>query len=162
MFKAFSGLWFVVFLPLFFLLVPTPYSPIIIFNEYAEKTRHVDTYKGTFHLIFKRLATLEQATWENDIEYLSDKFGYALTITRLEQWKDSPDEYTQLKEGEFVFINNEPELLLKRVNKTPWVVTMDVDSTVNEKIYRCSKGTLYLLKQEFTLNEKKTMVTKAC
>jgi len=160
MFKAFAGLWVVVFLPLFFLLVPTSYSPIVIFNEYAEKTRYVDTYKGTFHLIFKRLNSLDQVKWVNDIAYLSKKFGYGLTITRMESWKESPDDYNKLKKGEFVFINNEPELLIKRVDKTPWVVTIIVDSTENEKIYQSSKGTLYLLQQEFTINEKEQWLQK--
>ena len=160
MFKAFSGLWLVVFLPLFFLLIPTPYSPIIIFNEYFEKSRYVDMYKGTFHLIFKRLNTIEQAKWVNDIESLSNQFGYDLTITRLENWQKSPDKYNSLKEGEFVFINDEPELLVKRVDKTPWVVTINVDSTEDEKIYRSSKGTLYLLQQEFSINEKEQWLEK--
>ena len=154
MFKAFSGLWLVVFLPLFFLLIPTSYSPIVIFNEYAEKTRYVNTYKGTFHLIFKRLEALDQGEWVNNIERLSNHFGYTVAITPLNEWKTSPDHYTKLKEGEFVFINNEPELLIKRVNNTPWVLTLDVDSTEDEKIYRSSKGTLYLLQQAFTLAEK--------
>ena len=154
MFKAFSGLWLVVFLLLFFLLIPTSYSPIVIFNEYAEKTRYVNTYKGTFHLIFKRLEALDQGEWVNNIERLSNHFGYTVAITPLNEWKTSPDHYTKLKEGEFVFINNEPELLIKRVNNTPWVLTLDVDSTEDEKIYRSSKGTLYLLQQAFTLAEK--------
>lgn len=160
MFKAFSGLWLVVFLPLFFLLVPTSYSPIIIFNEYAEKTRYVDTYKGTFYLIVKRLKALDQGKWVNDIESLSNNFGYGLTITSLEDWQESPDEYNKLKEGEFVFINDEPELLVKRVDKTAWVITMDVDSSETEKIYRSSKGTLYLLQQEFSLDDKDKWLQK--
>jgi len=160
MFKAFSGLWIVVFLPLFILIVPTPISPILIFNEYTEKNRFIDTYKGTFYLLFKRLSTLGQTTWVNDIESLSKEFGYGLKIDSLEEWKESPDDYNSLKKGEFVFINNEPELLVKRVDKTPWVITLSVDSSEHENIYRSSQGTLYLLQQEFTLNEKDQWLQK--
>lgn len=151
MFKAFSGLWAVVFLPLFFLLFPTPYSPIVMFNEYAEKTRFVETYKGTFYLLAKRLNASEQALWVDEIKVLSKQFGYDLALTHIDKW---PDEKTTLINDEFVFINNEPELLLKKVQNTPWVITMSVDSQVAENIYRSSKGTLYLLQQEFNLAQE--------
>jgi len=160
MFKAFAGLWIVVFLPLFFLLSPTPYSPVVIFNEYVEKTRFVEVYKGTFYLIFKRLKPLEQSLWKKDIDLLSKKFGYGLTLSRLDQWKGSSKRYDAIAKGEYVFINNEPEKLIKRIDNTPWFVSISVDSAETEKIYRSSKGTLYLLQQEFSLNEKDKWLQK--
>lgn len=160
MFKAFAGLWIVVFFPLFFLLVPTPYSPIVIFNEYAQKTRYVETYKGTFYLIFKRLKPLEQSLWKKDIDLLSKKFGYDLTLTRLDQWKGSSKRYDAIEKGEYVFINNEPEILIKRIDNTPWFVSINVESEVTEKIYRSSKGTLYLLQQEFSIEDKELWLQK--
>ncbi|MDP2560276.1 ATP-binding protein [Psychrobium sp. 1_MG-2023] len=160
MFKAFAGLWIVVFLPLFFLLSPTPYTPIVIFNEYAEKTRYVETYKGTFYLIFKRLKSLEQSLWQKDIDRLSKKFGYGLTLTHLDQWKGNSKTYDAIEKGEYVYINNETGILIKRIDDAPWFVSINVNSAETEHIYRSSKGTLYLLQQEFSLEDKELWLQK--
>ena len=154
MFKAFLGLWAVVFLPLFFLLFPSSYSPITILNEYTEKNRYVGIYEGTFYLIANRLDTIDENLWKDDVQSLSKEFGYGLSLKRLSDWQSDITQYQSLSNGEFVFINDEPELLIKRVEQTQWVIVMDVDSSQEENIYRGSKGSLYLLQQEFKLKDK--------
>ncbi len=154
MFKAFLGLWAVVFLPLFFLLFPSSYSPITILNEYTEKNRYVGIYEGTFYLIANRLDTIDENLWKDDVQSLSKEFGYGLSLKRLSDWQSDITQYQSLNNGEFVFINDEPELLIKRVDQTQWVIVMDVDSSQEENIYRGSKGSLYLLQQEFKLKDK--------
>lgn len=146
MFKAFFRLWLVVFIPLFILVFPNRYSPLTMFNEYAEKSRYVDTFQGTFYLIEQQLALFPKPLWQEKTRQLATDFGYELTLISLAKTAKAQQE--QLQAGQFVFINNEPERLLKRIADSQWAISMALDVTQDEEFIRSSSGTLSLLKQQ--------------
>ena len=148
MFKAFFKLWLLVFVPLFFLIFPNEYSPLQMFNEYAEKTRYINNYSGTFHLIEELLENTEKADWDKKIDDLSTEFGYPLTLKDLAQETLSNNQFRDLQSGEFIFINSEPELLLKKIANTNKVISLTLDLTEEEELLLASKGSIYLIKQK--------------
>lgn len=148
MIKAFFKLWLLVFVPLFFLIFPSKYSPLQIFNEYAEKIRFTNTYTGTFYLIEETLKDTEQNDWSKKINTMSTEFGYPVTLKNLVQGTLSDHQFSELQSGEFVFINSEPELLLKKISNTNKVISLTLDLTAKEEFLRASKGTIYLIKQK--------------
>jgi len=149
MFKAFFKLWLVVFLPLFLLIFPNQYSPITMFNEYAERSRFVDAYSGTFYLIEKRLLALDKQEWPQAIDKLAGQFGYTLSIAPVDKLNLNQSQVESLLEGEFVFVNTEPELLLKNISESSQVVYLELDLSEDEEILRASKGTIYLIQEMF-------------
>ena len=148
MFKAFFRLWLVVFIPLFVLIFPNPFSPISLFNEYAEKTRYVKTYSGTFHLI-EQAITASPHTSNMDFSALAEHFGYALSLQPISEAALTDAQAAQLGAGEFVFINSEPELLLKKLPESDQVITLALDLSEEEEILRASQGTLHLISEKF-------------
>ncbi len=148
MFKAFFKLWLVVFIPLFFLIFPNPYSPITLFNEYAEKTRFVNAYSGTFYLIEKQLEKVSSKNWQNEMAKISQNFGYDLSLNSIQTLSLSQSQLSKLNKGEFVFINAEPEALLKRLFNSDHAIKLALDLSQDEELLRASKGTFYLIKQQ--------------
>jgi two-component system sensor histidine kinase RstB len=148
MIKAFFKLWLLVFVPLFFLIFPNEYSPLQMFNEYAEKTRYINIYNGTFHLIEEVLENTEKNDWDKKIDDLSTEFGYPLKLKDLAQETLSNNQFRELQSGEFIFINSEPELLLKKIANTNKVISLALYLTKEEELLRASKGTIYLIKQK--------------
>ncbi len=149
MFKAFFLLWLVVFTPIFFLIMPHGYSPLPLVNNFALKSFFVQTYSGTFYLIEKRLQTIPPELWSDHIKQLSSEFGYELHLLPLHSATTDPTLQHQLQANEFAFSNGEPELLLHRVFDSQWVISMALDVTVSEAISQSSRGSVYLMIQEF-------------
>ncbi|WP_102794987.1 ATP-binding protein [Bowmanella denitrificans] len=148
MYKSLIGLWFLVFTPLFFLLYPSHFNPIVNFNEHVEGTRYIEIYKGTFHLIESRLKRKPLAYWKNEVETISKNFGFDIELVDI-----GLDEYTN--GSEIQFFNSEPEYLVKRVKESQWAVKVYVDFSASEKIRRGAMGTVYLLQREFRDAEMK-------
>ena len=149
MFKAFFLLWLVVFAPIFFLIMPHGYSPLPLVNDFALKSFFVKTYSGTFYLLQKRLQASPSEQWPTQIKQLSSEFSYELRLLPLHSATEDPSLQAQLQANEFVFSNGEPELLLHRVFNSQWVISMALDISEKETISRNSRGSVYLMKQEF-------------
>ena len=149
MFKAFFKLWLVVFVPLFFLIFPNPYSPIAVVNEYAEKNRHMETYRGTFSLIEGELSSVHSDSWSEYIRVLSKEFGYSLSLVPITEAGLTKSQVEDLKHGDFVFVNSEPELLIKAIGGNDQILVFGLDLLEEESILRASKGTVHLLKNRF-------------
>ncbi|SHO56569.1 ATP-binding protein [Vibrio quintilis] len=149
MFRSFAGLWLLVFVPLFLLLYPFKYNPIHIFNETIEKKRYVHLYSGTFSLIEQQLSHIPQTKWQNQISILATHFGYALSLKSIDTLTLSENQKEALSRHDIVFINAEPEFLLKRIPHSQMVVSLDVDLTQEEDISRATSGAIFLLQQAF-------------
>ncbi|MCG7551738.1 ATP-binding protein [Pseudoalteromonas sp. Of7M-16] len=149
MYKAFLLLWLVVFVPIFFLIIPHDFNPLPKINDASLKSFFVKTYSGTFYLLDKQLSITPENQWRKEVAQLSNEFGYTLTLLPLEQATDVPLLQLQLEQGEFAFSNGEPELLLRRVEDSQWVISMALDDSVEETLSRVSRGPVYMMSQAF-------------
>jgi two-component system sensor histidine kinase RstB len=149
MLKSFTGLWLLVFGPLFFLLYPSDFNPIIRFNEYIEGERFTEIYQGTFSLIEKQLVTVPEAQWQDHIHQLSMYFGYDLRLLNSSEVEQSHRHKAALQQGEIVFVNAEPEYLLKQIGKSNFTLQLFTDFSEDVKISRGATGSVYLLRQIF-------------
>ncbi|MFB1034401.1 MAG: hypothetical protein QMC38_03540, partial [Sinobacterium sp.] len=87
--------------------------------------------------------------WQNQISQLSQEFGYELRLLPLQSAIDNSPSPQVLKENEFVFVNSQPELLLRRVEGSQWVLSMTLDASEQEVLSRNSQGSVSLIKREF-------------
>lgn len=149
MFRAFLGLWLLVFIPLCFLLFPSRYSPIQWFNHHIEQERYIHLYGGTMTLLEQQLLIQPKVAWPKEIAQISRYFGYELSLQKLSELSLSKSQRTALFEGDILFINAEPEYLLKLLPKSDWVIRLYVDISQSEDIDRSSSGTIYLLRKAF-------------
>ncbi len=147
MFRAFLGLWLLVFIPLCFLLFPSRYSPIQWFNNHIEQERYVHLYGGTMTLLEQHLLVQPKVVWPQETAQISRYFGYELSLQKLSELSLSKSQRTALSEGEILFMNVEPEYLLKLLPNSDWVIRLYVDIAQSEDIDRSSSGTIYLLKK---------------
>lgn len=147
MFRAFSGLWLLVFIPLCFLLFPSRYSPIHWFNQHIEQERYVHLYGGTLTLLEQQLLMQPQAAWPQKLAHISPYFGYGLSLQQMSTLSLSESQQAALSAGNILFINAEPEYLLKWLPNSDWVIRLFVDITQEEDIDRASSGTIYLLRK---------------
>jgi two-component system sensor histidine kinase RstB len=149
MFKAFFRLWLLVFAPIFFIILPHGYSPVTYINHSALTSYFSSIYSGTFYLLEKNLKATSPEQWQNQISQLSQEFGYELRLLPLQSAIDNSPSPQVLKENEFVFVNSEPELLLRRVEGSQWVLSMTLDASEQEVLSRNSQGSVSLIKREF-------------
>jgi two-component system sensor histidine kinase RstB len=149
MFKSFAGLWLMVFGPLIFLLYPSDFNPIIRFNEHIEGKRFTEIYQGTFSLIEKQLEAVPVRQWQDDIQQLSLHFGYDLRLLKSSEVVLSHRHRAVLQQGRIVFVNAEPEYLLKQIGKRGFTLQLFTDFSEEIKISRGATGTVYLLRQIF-------------
>lgn len=148
MLKAFSRLWLVVFVPLFLLMLPSQYSPVVMLNEHFAKARFVNTFQGTFFLLEQRLSKIEQTEWSASIAQIAPEFGYEVNLLQLQEAIARYQREEDFYSGDFVFINSEPELLLRRVASSGFVISLALDITEQEELLRAAQGPFYLLEQE--------------
>lgn len=149
MFRAFSGLWLLVFVPLCFLLIPSRYSPIQWFNHHIEQERYIHLYSGAFTLLEQELLVQPQAVWPQKFAEISRYFGYELSLKRMPSLSLSRSQQAALSAGDILFINAEPEYLLRQLPNSDWVIRLFVDITRAEDINRSSSGVIYLLTTAF-------------
>ncbi len=149
MIKSFSGLWFLVFGPLFFLLYPSHLNPILSFNNYIEGQRYERIYQGTFTLIESRLEAMPIDTWQQEIDELSQHFGFALQLLDINKSNLGQQNREEIEQQQIIFFNEEPEFLIKKIGNSPFMLKIFVDAPEAEKIRRGSEGTVYLLQQQF-------------
>ncbi len=149
MFRAFIGLWLLVFVPLCFLLFPSRFSPIQWFNHHIEQERYIHLYAGTMNLIEQQLYMQSQDEWPDNIIQISGYFGYELSLQKVSNLSLSESQQARLFSGDILFVNAEPEYLLKRLPNSDWIIRLSVDITQAEDIDRASSGTIYLIKKAF-------------
>jgi two-component system sensor histidine kinase RstB len=149
MFKSFAGLWLLVFGPLFFLLYPSDFNPIMRFNEDIEGKRFSEIYKGTFSLIEKQLVEVPVTRWQSDIQQLSLHFRYDLRLLKSSEVLLKQRQKKALQQGQIVFINAEPEYLLKQIGKSDFTLQLFTDFSEDMKISSGATGTVFLLRQTF-------------
>ncbi|QMV14841.1 ATP-binding protein [Vibrio spartinae] len=154
MIKSFLGLWILVFGPLFFLLYPSDLNPILSFNNYIEGQRYERIYQGTFTLIESRLDTIPIDTWPDEIEQLSQHFGYALQLLDINQTNLGTLKRDEIEQHQIIFFNEEPEFLIKKIGNSHFILKIFVDSSEEEKIRRGAEGTVYLLQEQFAATEQ--------
>lgn len=147
MIKSFSGLWLVVFAPLFFLLYPHAYNPIHHFNEEIEKQRFMNNYQGTLLLIEQELLNTPKANWPQTIDAMAAQFGFQLALKNTSSFGDKTQE--QLNQGSTVFVNREPERLIKKLSGSHYTLSLALDMTPEEEIRRGAMGSVALLKAAF-------------
>ncbi|NVK54717.1 MAG: ATP-binding protein [Alteromonadaceae bacterium] len=149
MFKSFAGLWLLVFGPLFFLLYPSQYNPIVRFNEHIEGQRFTHIYQGTFALIEAQLESVSYPQWQNTVDKLNQKFGFEVKLLDLTSPFITDKQLASLEQGGLVFVNAEPEFLLKKIPQSHYVLQLYTDFSAEEKIKQGAKGSVYLLQQAF-------------
>ncbi len=149
MLKSFAGLWLLVFGPLFFLLYPSQYNPIVRFNEHIEGQRFIHIYQGTLRLIESRLTIIPESERQKSIASLKQKFGFDIRLVPLTSLSLSDKQKALLQQGAILFINAEPESLLKTVPQSDQVLQFFTDVSAEEKIRRGAQGSIYLLQQAF-------------
>lgn len=148
MFKAFFKLWIVVFVPLFIMIFPNPYSPLEMLNEYARKSWAVKTYRSTFYLLDKTLLAIPESEWQNESLKLSRDFGYELVILPIKQGGAIDELSNALLSGDFVYQNTDPERILRRIGDSQWAISLSMTLNENERIMRSASGSIALLKNE--------------
>ena len=148
MFKAFFKLWIVVFVPLFIMIFPNPYSPLDMLNTHAKKLWAVKTYQSTFYLLEKSLLPLPESEWQNEINKISKDFGYELAIIPIQQVGAENDLSNSLLSGEFVYQSTDPERIIRRINDSQWAVSLSMNPNESERIIRSASGSIALLKKE--------------
>ncbi|GEA11174.1 ATP-binding protein [Alteromonas sp. KUL49] len=149
MFKSFIGLWLLVFTPLFFLIYPSSFNPIIKFNTHVEEQRYIEIYGGTFDLIESALPPYNTDNVASEFNNIRGQFGFDIVLTSTSALALNEDLAKVLSEGGIVFVNDEPEYLLKRLYKTDSVIQLYTDFSADEEIYNGAKGTVALIKQRF-------------
>ncbi|NTS77532.1 ATP-binding protein [Catenovulum sp. SM1970] len=148
MFKAFFKLWIVVFVPLFIMIFPNPYSPLDRLNEYAKKSWAIKTYQSTFYLLNKSLRSIPESQWQKEIDILSKDFGYELLLLPIKQGDTEDDLSRALLSDEFVYQNTDPGQLLRRIPNSQWAISLSLNPNENERISRSASGGIALLKKE--------------
>jgi two-component system sensor histidine kinase RstB len=108
MIKSFLGLWFLVFGPLFFLLYPSHLNPILSFNNYIEWQRYERIYQGTFTLIESRLEAMPIDTWQQEMDELSQHFGFALQLLDIDKSNLGQQNREEIEQQQIIFFNEEP------------------------------------------------------
>jgi two-component system sensor histidine kinase RstB len=149
MLKSFTGLWLMVFGPLLLLIYPSDFNPIIKFNEHIEGKRFTEIYQGTFTLIEKQLLTAPMTQWPDMIQLMSSHFGYELRLLRFTEEVIGKGREADLQQGQVIFVNAEPEYLLKKIGESDFVLQLFTDFSENIKISSGAKGTVYLLRDIF-------------
>ena len=150
MFRSFLGLWLLVFGPLFLLLYPGTMNPIGRFNEHIEASRYSSIHQGTFHLLEQALNQLPEAQWSKAIADMAAEFGFDINLLGAGELPASQGSATGLHDGEIVFVNAEPEYLLKRLDTSDSYLQLFVDFREEEKIRRGAQGTVFLLQQRLS------------
>jgi len=150
MFKSFAGLWLLIFVPLFLLLYPSSINPIINFNTHIEKQRYVEIYAVTFKLIEQRLDGYQGEALVNEFNNIRADFGFDIRLTNIDTLNLDQGDIDTLEEGQFVFVNNEPEYLLKRITDNGRIIQLYTDFSSDEDIYQSAKGTVSLIKHELS------------
>ncbi|MDW6093244.1 ATP-binding protein [Vibrio rhizosphaerae] len=154
MIRSFLGLWFLVFGPLFFLLYPSHLNPILLFNNYVAGQRLERIYQGTFTLIESRLETVPLEAWSDEIDQLNQHFGYALELLDIRRTHLGVIDRDELEQHQIIFVNEDPEFLIKKIADTHFILKIPVDASEDEKILRGSEGSVYLLQQKFAATEQ--------
>jgi len=145
MFKGFTVLWLLVFLPVVFLIVPNDYNPMPRVNEYAQRSYFEETFKGTFSLLEQQLQAAEPAVWLQKIEDLSSEFGFDLQLLPLQDALNDPKKQLDLQKNKFVINLDETSSLLRRVGNSQWVISLGLNESTEENFRRQSSGPLYLI-----------------
>lgn len=150
MYKSFIGLWLLVFTPLFFLLYPSEFNPIIKFNTHIEEQRYIEIYSGTFDLIESALSPYDEQALLSEFNAIREHFGFDIVLATADQLSLNNDTEAALSKGNIVFINDEPEYLLKRFGNSGFIIQLYTDFSTSDEIYNSAKGTVALIKQRFS------------
>ncbi|MGF1909936.1 ATP-binding protein [Vibrio kasasachensis] len=149
MVRAFSILWVVIFLPIIFLSFSSDYSPVWLFNHYVLKTASIKQESGTFHLIEQTLADTPTEKWPQKIEQLALEFGNELQLLPLPTATKNQSLQQQLQRNKYVFIEGIPNLLLRRVGDSQWVISLAMGMSEKEYIIRAARGSFHLAIKKF-------------
>jgi len=154
MLKAFSLLWLLVFLPICFLIFSYGYSPVWLITNYVQSSVVEDQESGVFYLLEQELSSVPEAQWPSAIQDHAEHFGYDLSLQPLSEAITAPDKQEALSKGDFVLIEGMPNVLLRRIAGTDWVISKALDISEEEKYIRSVQGGAYLLLRQFEKTPK--------
>ena len=149
MFKAFSLLWLVVFLPIIFLIFSYGYSPVWLFNSYTVKSNLVNQGSGTFYLIEQELNVIPEAQWQQKIALLAQEFGFELQLLPLHDATQDAIHQQDLHDGNYVVMQGFSGKLLRRIGNSQWVISSALGISESEHYTRTTKGAVYLMRKTF-------------
>ena len=151
MLKIFVRIWFLVFLPLAFLLFATTYNPLNLLNEWLIYERITDSYKGTFYLVEKELANIPESEWPDQFGRIRAEFGHDLRL--LSSGDEIPNDrpLEELETGDFWLFedDNESDVIVKRVGTRDWFIYMLLEESEDQLTLNQSQGTLNLVIRHF-------------
>jgi len=113
------------------------------------KTNSIKQESGTFHLIEQALIAIPNDQWPKKIEDLASKFGNKLALLPLQTATNNQLHQQDLQANEFVFIYGMPSVLLRRIDNSPWVISLTMGVSQMELITRGVHGPVYLALQLF-------------
>jgi len=151
MLKIFVRIWFLVFLPLGYLLFSTTYNPLNLLNESLIYERITDSYKGTFYLIEDELSAIPELEWQDRFGDIRDHFGHDLRLLTVTDPIPYEQPLEELLPGDFWILEdeNDSDVIVKRVGTTKWFVYMLLEESEDQLTLNQSQGTLNLFLRHF-------------
>ena len=154
MFKAFSILWLMVFLPISFLIFSYGYSPVWMIADGVQSHIIEGQEEGVFYLLEKELSALPEEQWVETIAQIATHFSYNLELQTLAEASAESERKSELQRGEFVFIEGVPNVIKRRITGTDWVISKALDMDEEETYLRSVQGGAYLILKQFRESPK--------
>ncbi|USH04740.1 two-component sensor histidine kinase [Grimontia kaedaensis] len=144
MIRAFSILWFAVFVPIILLILPTGINPIQLLNEWFSADFHKQTYRVKFELVTNQLLELPQDQWQNKINSYAPHFGYPIELQKLDDYQYDPELHQALNNGDIEFLFGDPMALVQRVGNSNQVLYFALNESSELAVLNQAKGSLFL------------------
>lgn len=148
MLKALLKLCLLAIIPLIFLVVSDDYGPLgAITGTVNEKIISV-VYKGTFKQIDRKLDGLNEHDRRLKFDELAKQFGMEILLRRLDEVTTSERKIHRLNSGEIVSIPGDGEIVAYKLKNHDLVITIAIEETPDQDVYRSASGSLYLIQQQ--------------
>ncbi len=154
--KAFIRLFLAASIPLVILIFPSEVTLLDKINLHFWQGRIDRTFQGTFKLLEEKLHQHPQEQWPEQFALLTPAFSYDLNLRPLSYYDDQESTLSCLKEQQsYCIIDNDDVVAVHSIVKgSSWVIEMYIDQTDQEDIRRNIQGTVSLLNDRFSPDQR--------
>lgn len=148
MLRSFIILWFAVFTPLIFLVVPTDLNPLQALSKSMSESFFKPIYSASVNLLEEQLLTQTPEQWPETINQHNQFFYNPLKLKTIADFQSHPDILHELQQGDIAFMFDSPMALLKRVGNSDQVIYYALQESEESVVTNQARGALYLAKQD--------------
>ncbi len=148
MIKALLKLCLLGMIPLIFLVISDGYGPLRAISDKVNEEIFSNVYLGTFRQLEQKLDGLSDEDLRLRFEELTEKFGMEIRLRELNELTSSESKIRRLNQGEVVSVAGDGNVLAYKLGRHDLVVTMAIDETPTQDVYRSASGSLFLVKME--------------